>query len=215
MNETAPTASGPRRRPGRPTGSRTGRSPARDAILDAARNRFARHAYADTTIRAVAADAGVDPALVLHHFGSKRQLFAAALRFPLHLREQLAHLLRQDPADLGEQVVRLYLGMWQDPLTRAPLAAMIRSVLSDAEAADALGQFLSAEMIGPVVTALGHDQPRLRISLTATHLLGLAIGRHLLAVTPLARADAEHLVACTAPVIQHYLTGPLPEAPAG
>lgn len=211
MNQPTSQPRGDRpRRPGRPAGSRTGQSPARAAILDAARRQFALGTYASTTIRGIAAEAGVDAALVMHHFGSKRRLFAAALRFPLQLREQIAVLLRQDPADLGEQLVRLYLGMWQDPVTRAPLAAMLRSVLSDAEAADALGQFLSAEMIGPVVTALGRDQAPLRIALVASHLVGLAIGRHLLAVTPLARAGLDHLVACTAPVVQHYLTGALP-----
>jgi AcrR family transcriptional regulator len=215
VNEAIPAAPGtPARRPGRPPGSRTGRSPARDAILRAARRQFAHGTYAATTVRAVAAEAGVDPALVIHHFGSKRELFAAALRFPLHLREHVAALLRQDPTDLGEQLVRFYLGLWQDPITRAPLAATVRSVFSDAEAADALGRLLSAEMIGPVVKALGKDQPHLRISLVASHLVGLAIGRHILAVTPLARAATEHLVACTAPAVQHYLTGPLPKAPA-
>lgn len=215
MNETAPTAPELRRRPGRPVGSRTGHSPARDAILDAARRHFARGTYAATTVRAIAADAGVNPALVIHHFGSKRDLFATTLQLPVPTYAKIAEVVRRDPADIGEQLVRLYLDLWHHPASRAQLAAMVRSVLSDTEAAEALGQFLSDELVGPVVATLGRDQSHLRISLVASQLVGLGIGRYILGIAPLARAADEHLVACTAPVIQHYLTGPLPKAPAG
>ncbi|MBT2382532.1 TetR family transcriptional regulator [Streptomyces sp. ISL-11] len=209
MSDPIPPAPQPRR-PGRPAGSRTGQSPARDRILEAARRQFAQGTYASTTVRAIAAEAGVNPALVIHHFGSKRNLFAATLRLPLHVRDKIAALVRTDSADLGEHLVRLFLGLWQDPVFRAPLAAMIRSVFSDSEASDALGDFFTAEMIGPIVAASGHDQPHLRVSLVASHLLGLASARHILGIAPLVRADTEHLVACVGPVVQHYLTGDLP-----
>jgi AcrR family transcriptional regulator len=210
VNDPIPASPARTGRPGRPPGSRTGQSPARARILETARRLFAEGTYASTTVRAVAAEAGVNPALVIHYFGSKRDLFVATLRLPLHLRERVAALVRTDPADLGEQVVRLYLGLWQDPVTRAPLAAMLRSVFSDSEAAAALGRFLSAEMVGPIVAASGRDQPHLRVSLVAGQLVGLAIGRHVLAIAPLAEADIEHLVACLAPMVQHFLTGDLP-----
>ncbi|MFG3138589.1 TetR/AcrR family transcriptional regulator [Streptomyces sp. NPDC048211] len=160
--------------------------------------------------RTIAATAEVNPALVIHYFGSKCGLLAATLRLPLHLRDQVSALVRSDPGDMGERVVRLFLGTWQYPVTRAPLMAMVRSIFSDQDAADALGQFLSTHMLGPIMAASDRDQPELRVSLVASHLSGLAIGRHLLGVAPLARADVDHLVACTAPVVQHYLTGDLP-----
>ncbi|GAA4991997.1 TetR family transcriptional regulator [Yinghuangia aomiensis] len=215
MNTTPPTRpdvppGAGRRGPGRPPGARTGDRGTRDRILEAARRQFAQGTYATTTIRAVAAAADVNPALVIHYFGSKRDLFAATLRLPLHLREQIAALVRTDPDHAGEHLVRLYLRLWQDPIARAPIAAMIRSVFSDPDAAEAFGAFVSDHMVGPLVAALGRDQPALRVSLVAGHLVGLAVGRHILGVTPLANADTEHLTACVAPVIQHYLTGPLP-----
>lgn len=224
MNEqpSPPSAQPPRparrsprsvRGPGRPPGRRAGDTTTRDRILDAARHQFARGSYASTTVRAIAAEAEVNPALVLHYFHSKRELFAATLRLPLHLREQFAALIRHDPADLGARLVRVFLELWQDPVSRRPLAAMIRSVVSDEDAADALGQFLSVQMVGPLVAASHHDQPELRVSLVVSHLVGLVLGRHILGVVPLARAELDHLVACVAPVVQHYLTGPLP-APA-
>jgi len=201
------------RRPGRPHGSRTGQSPARDRILEAARRLFSQGTYASTTLRAIAAEAGVNVALVHHHFGSKHRLFAAALRLPLHVRDQIADLVRSDPADLGPRLVRLYPGLWKDPAFRAPVTAMLRSVFTDPEAAAALGTFLATEMVGPVVAASGRDQPELRISLVMTQLVGLAGGRHILAAPALVGADTEHLVACVGPAVQHYLTGRLP-APA-
>lgn len=201
------------RGPGRPAGRRTGDTVSRDRILEAARRLFAERTYAAATVRDIAAAADVNPALVIHFFGSKRDLFVATLQLPLHLGEQVAELLRADPDDLGARMVRLYLGLWQDPVTRAPLTAMVRSVFSDHDAADALGRFLSAEMIGPVVAASGRDQPALRITLVVSHLVGLVIGRFVLGIAPLAQADVEHLIACVAPTIQHYLTGDLPPAP--
>ncbi|MCQ4212484.1 TetR/AcrR family transcriptional regulator [Streptomyces longispororuber] len=212
MNESpsSPRPQPAARRRGRPAGRRAGDTVTRDRILDAARLHFAQGTYATTTVRAIAAEADVNPALVLHYFGSKRDLFAATLRLPFDLREQVAALIRDDPDDLGEQLVRAFLRVWQDPISRHPLAAMIRSVVSDQDAADALGQFFSVQMVGPLVAASGRDQPHLRVSLVVSHLIGLVMGRYILGVAPLAKADLDHLVACMAPVVQHYLTGPLP-----
>lgn len=210
MNDPVPAAPRPPRRAGRPPGRRTGDTATRDRILETARRLFASGTYASTTVRAIAAEADVNPALVLHYFHSKRDLFAATLRLPLHLRDRVSELIRHDQADLGEQLVRLFLHIWQDPVTRRPLVTMIRSVFSDQDAADALGGFLTAEMVGPLVAASGRDQPDLRITLVVSHLVGLVMGRHILGVAPLARADPDHLVACVAPVVQHYLTGALP-----
>jgi AcrR family transcriptional regulator len=184
----------------------------RDRILQSAQLLFAQGTYGSTTVRAIAASAGVNPALVIHYFGSKRDLFVASLRLPLQLRDHVAEVLRSDPDGLGERLVRLYLGLWRQPSSRGPLAAMVRSVFSDQEAADALGQFLSEQMVGPIVVNLGSDRPQLRIALVASHLVGLVIGRHILGIAALVEADTELLVACVAPVIQRYLTGSLPAA---
>jgi AcrR family transcriptional regulator len=219
---TEPAArSGSRRGPGRPAGSRSGDTATRARILEAARELFATRTYGATTIRAVAAAADVNPALVHHFFGTKRDLFAATVQLPEELTAQLPELVSgaADSADdVGRRIVRLYLTMWQEPATGHPLAAMVRTGMSDPEAADILKQVLTRTILGPLVAASGRDQPGLRITLAATHLVGLAMGRHILALPPLTEAGIEHLTACVAPAIQHYLTGPLPpppEAPAG
>lgn len=219
MTATQPAPKpGPRRGPGRPAGSRSGDTRTRGRILEAARELFASRTYAATTIRAVAAAADVNPALVHHFFGTKRDLFAATVQLPEQLTGQLPVLIADDAdgtADAGRRIVHLYLTMWQQPETGRVLAAMVRSGMSDPEAADILKQALTETILGPLVAASGRDQPGLRITLAATHLVGLAMGRHILALQPLTDADIEHLTACVAPAIQHYLTGPLPAPGAG
>lgn len=213
MNESdqpAAPASRPARGPGRPVGRRAGDTVTRDRILESAQLLFAQGSYGSTTVRAIAAAADVNPALVIHYYGSKRDLFVASLRLPLQLRDQIAEVLRTDRDGLGERLVRLYLSLWLKPSSRGPLAAMMRSVFSDQEAADALGQFLSEQMVGPVVANLGSDRPQLRVSLVASQLVGLVVGRHILGIAALVEADTELLVACVAPVIQRYLTASLP-----
>ncbi|WP_433887503.1 TetR family transcriptional regulator [Streptomyces sp. CA-111067] len=217
MNDSAQVQQPPRpgRGPGRPAGARAGDTATRDRILDVARELFAQGTYGSTTVRAVALAADVNPALVIHYFGSKHELFAAALQLPLQMRDQITQILQGDPRGLAERLVRFYLGLWRLPASRAPIAAMFRSVFSDQEAADALGRFLTTRILGPIMDDLGHDRPDLRMSLAATQLVGLAIGRHILSVAPLAEADTDFLVACVSPVIQHYLTGPLPATRPG
>ncbi|MCL2731343.1 MAG: TetR family transcriptional regulator [Actinomycetia bacterium] len=199
-----------RRGRGRPPGSRSGDTATRARILEAARELFATRTYGATTIRAVAAAADVNPALVHHFFGTKRDLFAATVQLPEHMTAQLPELVAGDMDDIGQRIVHLYLTMWQEPATARPLAAMVRTGMSDPEAADILKQVLTSTILGPLAAASGRDQAGLRITLAATHLVGLAMGRHILALAPLAEADIEHLTRCVAPAIQHYLTGPLP-----
>nr|WP_272919187.1 TetR family transcriptional regulator [Streptomyces sp. SID8352] len=181
--------------------------------MEAARELFATRTYGATTIRAVAAAADVNPALVHHFFGTKRDLFAATVHLPEPLVDQLPGLVAGDMEDIGRYIVRLYLTMWQEPATARPLAAMVRTGMSDPEAADILKQVLTSTILGPLAAASGRDQPGLRITLAATHLVGLAMGRHILALQPLTEADIDHLAACVGPTIQHYLTGPLPPPP--
>ncbi|MDT7846743.1 TetR/AcrR family transcriptional regulator [Streptomyces justiciae] len=97
----------------------------RDRVLQAARTRFAERSFATTTVRAIAAAAGVNPALVLRLFGSKRELFLATLHLPTRLRDDMAELVGSDPDDLGERLVRRYLALWQDPVTGPSVTAMV------------------------------------------------------------------------------------------
>jgi len=139
------------------TGRRAGDSGTRDRILEAARGRFAEHGFAGTTIRAVAADAGVDPALVHHFYGSKDDLFAAAVALPID-PNLLPAVVAGDPAGVGERFVRFYLGLWEDPTIGPTLLAVFRSAVSHDRAAALLREFVSARLLQrarPVTLDLG------------------------------------------------------------
>jgi AcrR family transcriptional regulator len=137
----------------RAAGRRAGDSGTREAILDAARRRFADHGYDGATIRAIAADAAVDPALVHHFFGSKEQLFVAAMRLPVAPGEILAALApgARDPGvSTGEQLIRTALAAWEEPGVRATFLGLLRSALTSEQAAAMLREFISEAVLGPV-----------------------------------------------------------------
>jgi len=201
---------------GGPRGERTGRRPGpsttRKEILGAARASFAAFGYDRTTIRGVAADAGVDPALVHRFFGSKDELFAAALANAMTPGERIPELLEGDVGQLGERITRYFLSVWEAQPSRDVLIGMLRSAATNEHAATVMREFFSQEVLGRMAPSLGADA-RLRTTLVNSQLLGIAVSRYVLRIEPLASASPETIVAAYAPTLQRYLTGEL-ELPA-
>lgn len=195
------------------TGRRRGNSGTREAILAAARDRFAAEGYARATIRTIAAAAAVDPALVHHYFGTKQELFTAALDLPVDIPRALAEVLSGDPHDVGERLVRRFLAEWDGPEARSALTALLRTAVTSEQVADMAREFMVGELLGRAVRALDPPHGAWRTTLVASQLLGLAMGRYVLRIEPLASADAETLAATLGPTVQRYLTGELPPAP--
>jgi len=194
---------GSRPRTGRPPGS----PPNRQAILAAARSHFARHGYDRATIRGIAVDAGVDPALIYHYFGSKAELLVAALALPHDPRENVARTLAGGASGMGERVLREFLGAWDSD--RGTLMGLFRSAASHEDAARILREFFVREFAQRVAQAAARPQPELRAALVFSELTGLAMARFVLGVEPIASAEVATLVACFAPTLDRYLTGPL------
>jgi AcrR family transcriptional regulator len=191
---------------GRPRGRRPGASETRERILAAARERFAAHGYDRARIRDVAADAGVDPALVHYFFKSKDGLFAAAMELPFRPSEVIEPELAQGVEGLGERLVRRLLTIWDDPANRAPLLAMLQGASARPEAAATLREFLMREVIGRVAAAVGDP---LRANLVGSQMVGLIVARYVVGVQPLAGLDREEVVRLVAPTVQRYLDGAL------
>jgi AcrR family transcriptional regulator len=189
-------------------GRRPGSPQTREQILEAAISSFVAHGYAQTTIRGVARAAGVDPALVMHFFGSKDGLFHAAIKgsMPVSL---LAQAIKGDPGRLGERLVTRYLGLWEDPAHGPRMISVIRAAFTTPTAADLLKQLMSAELVEPVVERLGGDHAEVRALLAASQLLGMAMVRYILEVEPIASLPASRVAAELAPTVQRYLTGTL------
>lgn len=195
-----------------PRGRRPGGPDTRAAILAAARSSFAGTGFGGTTIRAVASAAGVDPALVHHYFGSKDDLFVAALELPVDPRVVLAPAIADGPDGAAERMLRVFLTVWDNPETRLPLLGLVRGVF-DPDGQRLLRDGFLPAVIAPVGIALGLDEPERRMSLLASQMIGLIVVRYVLEAEPLASMPAELVVATYAPTLQRYLTGPLPEIP--
>ena len=201
--------SAPARGRGRPSRAEDGAPDRREAILAAARTAFAEHGFRGTTIRGVAAAADVDAALVHHYFGSKDDLFLAALEVPLDPRTVLPAVLEGDLDTAAWRLLRTVLQVWDDPGFQPALLATVRRILEPG------GDTLIREGVLPVVLLpvgeqLGIDRPELRMPLVASQVIGLILARYVVRIEPIASLDPEQLVAIYAPTIQRYLTGPLP-----
>ena len=175
----------------------------RRAILEAARSAFAAQGYDQTTIRGVAAAAGVDASMVMRYFGSKAGLFATVSTADL----QVPDLTAVPVAQRGEALTRHFVDRWEDPARRDELMVLLRTaVTSDAVAAQ-LQAVMTQKIIGPVA-ALGVGDAGERGGFIAAQLLGLALCRYIVRQEPLASLPAAHVVAAVAPSVQHYLNEP-------
>jgi AcrR family transcriptional regulator len=193
-------------------GRRPGDSGTRAAILDAARARFNDVGFRAATVRAIAGDAGVDPSLVMHFFGSKQGLFIAAMEFPLDPAEVVPRLVAPGVDGLGERLVRFMLGVVDDLGEANPMLGLVRSAVGHPDAARMMREFLGEAILDRVAAALEVDRPRLRADLCASQIVGILVARQILGLPELVAADRETLVGAWGPTIQRYLTGSLEPA---
>jgi len=174
----------------------------RAAILTAARERFGADGYERATIRAIAADAAIDPAMVMRYYGNKEKLFAAAAEFDLRLPD-----LDGVPRDqLGEALIRHFLTRWEGDDT---LRALLRAAVTNETAAERMRQLFAAQL-APKLVELAVDEPAVRAALVASQTLGLALCRYILEIGPLAAMSHDDAVTWLGPTLTRYLTAPLP-----
>jgi AcrR family transcriptional regulator len=195
------------RRGGR-SGRRPGDSGAREDIAAAAERLFSERGFDRTTLRAVAAEAGVDPALITHYFGSKQRLFVEVTQLPLDPELVVAQVLEGPREDAGRRLAHLVLAVLESPEGRARVTGLVRSAASEPEAAALLRQLLETRLVGPLAAALGSDRAELRATLVGSQMMGLVMARYVIGVQPLASTDAREVAAIVAPVLQHYLVDP-------
>ncbi|MYT69787.1 MULTISPECIES: TetR family transcriptional regulator [unclassified Streptomyces] len=202
----------PARRRGRPSRTRTEGGPdTRQLILAAAREEFAERGFEKTSVRGIAKAAGVDPALVHHYFGTKEQVFAASIEVAFAPALQAPAAVEDGPLDaVGERLTRFIFGVWENPATRAPLLAIVRSAVNNETAAAVFRRLIAAQLLSRLARRLDvpEREAELRVSLAAAQLVGTAMLRYVIKAEPLASADAEDVITRLAPVVQRHLTGP-------
>ena len=200
------TADAERKRPGRPRGT----SDTRERILKCARDLFARNGIDKTSIRAVAAAAGVDPALVHHYYGTKQQLFAAAIEAPVNPMDVIRPLRETPIEELGHKLPSVLVPLWDSEAGQGFIATL-RSLLagSDVVLIRSFLQEVIATEIGPRV-----DNPpgsgRIRVQFVASQLVGIVVARYILELEPIRSLSAEQIADTIAPNLQRYFTGELP-----
>ncbi len=193
----------------RRTGRRPGNSGSREAILDAARRLFAARGYDGASLRAIAGEAGVDPGLLMHFFGSKEGVFVAAMELPYLPSEAIPAVIAGGPPEAtGERVARFFVETWDATSARSPLLAMIRSATTSDRSAELLRGFLEREVVTALAGTMA-DKPdaALRASVVGSQMVGLAMARYVVGLRPLAGASADEVVATIAPGLQRLLVG--------
>jgi AcrR family transcriptional regulator len=184
-----------------PTKPRGGEA-TRSTILATARSQFGAHGFERTTIRSVASEVGVDPALVMHYFGSKAELFAAASRFDVKFPD----LSDVAPDRIADVLLPVFIGVWGP---QGPLLPLLRAAATNRTAADAL-LAVFVDQVAPALAAVVPDRAPERAALVGSQLLGLAVGRYILCIPPLAGMDDARLIEWMRPVLAHYLADPAP-----
>jgi len=194
------------RKRGRPP--RTESADTRDRILTAARAEFSERGYDKASVRGIAKAAGVDAALVHHYFGTKEQVFEAAITVAFAPALNAPDAVADGPLDeVGERLTRFVLGVWENPTTRTPLLAIVRSAVNNETAAAVFRRLVVSQLLRRIAAQLDLPDAELRAELAAAQLVGTAILRYVIKVEPLASADVEQIIARVAPVVQGHLTG--------
>jgi AcrR family transcriptional regulator len=197
------------------SGRRPGNQDTRGEILTAARHAFAARGFAGASVRGIAAEAGVDAALVHHYFDTKEQLFLATIELPLPLGEVVEGLTAGGTEGLGERIITTLLTVWDSDL-QPSLVAALRTGLAEPGMTRSLSEFVTLEVIGKLLSNLDlpEKEATLRTGLVASQLAGVIIGRYVLRLPALTEQSPETLAAAIGPTLQRYLSGEV-TAPAG
>ena len=189
-------------------GRRPGNQDTRGQIITAARHAFAAKGFAGASMRAIAAEAGVDAALIHHYFENKQQLFLATVALPLDMPQKLENIAVGDREGMGERLVRTVLGVWDSDL-QPSLVAAVRTTLTDPALTKSVGEFLALEIIGHLLHRddLPAEEANRRAGLAASQVLGLVMGRYVLQLPFLVGRRTEDLVIEVGPTVQRYLDG--------
>jgi AcrR family transcriptional regulator len=204
-----PGSARPSRTDRRRTGRRPGESTTREAILGAARAAFASQGYNGASLRGIARDAGVDPALVIHFFGSKGGLITAAVEWPFDPDRQIEEILADGPDHVGERLARAFIEHWDETRVRSPILSLLHAAIAGERVAALMREFMMARLALPIMRRLEVDEPSLRAALLASQLLGVGVSRYVLELDGLTDISADRLIASFGPLLQRVCTAPI------
>lgn len=191
------------------TGRRPGPTTSRALIEDIARKHFAERGFDRTSMRQIALEADVDPALVAHYFGTKLDLFLAVVELPIDPAVLLTHVTTGDPATAGHRLAGIVVEVLDDEVRRRPIVGMVRAATAEPEAARLVRDFLTHNLVLPIAERLEADHPEYRAGLVMSQIVGLTLARYIVAVEPLASHPRHRVAADLGATLQRYLLGDL------
>lgn len=192
----------PRRRPGRPAADSP--SDSRELIVAAARAQFAEKGFEGATLRAIAAAAGVDPALIRHYFRHKAGLLFATMQLPVDPQQIIEPMFAAGPDGLGRRIVQTFLTTW-DPY-REIFSGLLRTTIANSDQSPPALAVMRSIVLADLVTVLSGDDRQLRATLVVSQLVGMATLRYVLEVPPLATAEIETVTDLYGPQLQALIT---------
>jgi AcrR family transcriptional regulator len=190
------------------TGRRPGATDTREAIAVAARSHFAELGYERATFRAIAGAAGVDPALVVHFYGTKEELFRQVMALPPAVEDAIEHLAEGPRATVGRRLAELVVGALEDPASRTVVLGRIRCAATHPHAAALVRETVTRDLLR-LASALTDDEPETRAVLVGAQVVGIALARYVVLVEPLASMSRSEVIELVAPTFQHFLVDEL------
>jgi AcrR family transcriptional regulator len=195
----------------RRSGRRPGDSDTRAAIRAAAGRQFAERGYDRTSLRSIAAEAGVDPALVAHFFGSKHKLFVEVVELPFDPAQAFQTVFAGEREGVGHRLAHFLVMLFEEPEAQRRMTGLVRAAASEPEAARMVREVVTRQILARIVEELGVGDAEVRASLVSSQVVGLLMARYIVGIEPLASLPAEWVAAAIGPNLQRYLTEPLPD----
>jgi AcrR family transcriptional regulator len=191
---------------GRGPGRRTGSPDTRAEILDAARRVFSEVGFDRATVRGIAADAGVDPALIHHYFGTKDELFTASINLPMPVAGAVRAVFAEGGEQMGRRLAETFFSIWEQEEGRTALLGILRSGLGGEDRAlGAFREFLTSAVLDQIAPQIAGKRAPLRAILMASQLVGVALTRYVVKLEPVASAPIEEIIELVAPRLQSYV----------
>jgi AcrR family transcriptional regulator len=196
-------------------GRRAGPSETKELIRKAARERFVNEGYGSSSLRSIAADAGVDVALISYYFGSKRGLFNAAMSLTVNPAEMIEAALEGDLETLPTRMLRGLLALWDDPASAGPLLALLRAAATDPAVGRLTAEAVERGIVIPLAAGIGGEDALRRAASLSAQLSGVILSRYLLRVEPIASMSADEVVDALEPSLARTLSGGAESASRG
>jgi AcrR family transcriptional regulator len=170
---------------------------------------FGELGYEKTSVRAIAREAGVDPGLVTHFYGSKQKLFTEVVDLPVDPSLVLPHLLGQGADGVGRRLAQFIVGLLESEDGRRRITGLVRSAASEPEAANIMRERVTRQVLMPLAEGIGADRPELRAAFCGQQIVGLVMARYIVGIEPLASEDPETVIGVVGSIFQRLLTEPL------